>query len=633
MSGIAGIVHFDGKPVEPDLMRKMIAVMAHRGPDGSDCWVDGPVALGQCLLHATPESRREKQPLTNDDGSLVLVMDGRVDNREELADRLAGKGLPLRDDSDAERVLRAYEAWGDSCPGYLLGDFSLAIWDNRNQTLFCARDHFGVKPFYYHYSNGLFAFASETKGLLACPEIPRRLNEARIADYLVNSLEGVDKVCTFYEDISRMPPAHTLTVAAGKIRLQGYWEPQPQPELRLGSDAEYEAAFLEVFRSAVACRLRSATPPAAMLSGGLDSSSVVGLARQRLPKESPLLTFSAVAKNTIDCVESQSIESVLALGGVMPTRVYPDEIESFHEAFDVFEKRQDEPFDSWMVIPLLMYAACRRQGCKTLLDGVPGDEVMSLPGQYIAGLLRRGRIFRACSEAAGMAKVYADYGYSAERLLGGYLRSALIPDWARRLRRRRRGPRIALQVAKEAMINPEWAKRIDLPARLERLSVSTRTPISADLQGLHAYALRSAYLTVGIERYDRVASTFGVEPRHPLLDKRFVEFSLSLPWSQKIRCGWPKSILRRASEAFVPQGIRWRTPGTNLAWLFSAALIASRYSQISEFLTQQTPGLARYMDRGVLRNVHAEDRHRSDKRDRAWHIFSLGQWLNNQTFD
>ena len=161
MSGIAGIIHFDGKPVEPGLIEKMTSAMAHRGPDGIHHWVKGSVALGQCMLRTTPESLEEHQPLTNEDESLVLVMDGRVDNWEELRRELLARGAVLRNRSDAELVLRAYETWGRDCLAHIDGDFALVIWDARRREAFCARDRVGNKPFHYQLQGETFVFASE----------------------------------------------------------------------------------------------------------------------------------------------------------------------------------------------------------------------------------------------------------------------------------------------------------------------------------------------------------------------------------------------------------------------------------------------------------------------------------------
>jgi asparagine synthase (glutamine-hydrolysing) len=149
MSGIAGVIHFDDAPVDLGLIETMTSAMAYRGPDGLHHWVEGSVALGQCMLRTTPESLEESQPLTNEDQSLVLVMDGRVDNWEELRRELLSCGAVLRNRADAELVLRAYEIWGRDCLAHIDGEFALVIWDVRRREAFCARDRFGSKPFYY----------------------------------------------------------------------------------------------------------------------------------------------------------------------------------------------------------------------------------------------------------------------------------------------------------------------------------------------------------------------------------------------------------------------------------------------------------------------------------------------------
>jgi asparagine synthase (glutamine-hydrolysing) len=183
MSGITGLYNLDGRPADDLLLRRMAAAIEHRGPDGIRYWVNGPVGLGHLMLQSTPESAHEKQPLANGDATLCLTLDGRVDNRSELRHGLESRGFSPRDDSDAELVLRAYECWGEGCPNRLLGDFAFAIWDAGKRQLFCARDHVGVSPFYYHRSASLFAFGSEIRSLLALSgsPAPERIQGRRLS--------------------------------------------------------------------------------------------------------------------------------------------------------------------------------------------------------------------------------------------------------------------------------------------------------------------------------------------------------------------------------------------------------------------------------------------------------------------
>ena len=184
MSGIVGLIHHDGRPVSFEELRGMLDVMSYRGPDGRRVWNDGPTGLGHAMLHTTPESLAEAPPLVSRNGNVVITADVRLDNRRELISKLGppeGEAI-----GDGQLILSAYERWGEDCPKHLIGDFAFAIADRRTQTLFCARDHFGVKPFYYCNSGEMFAFASELKGILSLSNIPRILDEVAVGDYLTS---------------------------------------------------------------------------------------------------------------------------------------------------------------------------------------------------------------------------------------------------------------------------------------------------------------------------------------------------------------------------------------------------------------------------------------------------------------
>ena len=276
MSGIAGIIHFDGRPVEPGQVEAMTAAMHYRGPDGIHHWRRGNVALGQCMLRTTPESLEETQPLTNEDESLVLVMDGRVDNWEELRRELLGKGAVLRTRADAELVLRAYEVWGRDCLPHIDGDFALVIWDARRQEAFCARDRMGNKPFTWHWTGKTLYFASEQQAILRQPSVAQVLNEDMVAEYL--AAQWFSRTETLWQGILRLDAAHTMVVTPSGPTLSRYWAPDLQASLSFRSDQEcaehYRALLFDVVR-----RLsRSIHPVACEVSGGLDSSAIFAVA-------------------------------------------------------------------------------------------------------------------------------------------------------------------------------------------------------------------------------------------------------------------------------------------------------------------------------------------------------------------
>jgi len=184
MSAIAGVLRLDGAPADAGLIGRMLDSMSHRGPDGRGMWTSGAVALGHLARHTTPESTTEHQPLAAEDGTLVLVFDGRVDNRDELVRRLDADGVPVRHGTDAEIVLRAWQRWGAECPDRILGDFAFALWDAPHRLLFCARDIVGIRPFCYRVTARGVQFASEPQALLQDADFSPRPNEGMVAEHL-----------------------------------------------------------------------------------------------------------------------------------------------------------------------------------------------------------------------------------------------------------------------------------------------------------------------------------------------------------------------------------------------------------------------------------------------------------------
>ena len=187
MSGICGVVHFDGAPVDPKVLRQMAEVVAYRGPDGIRYWIDGNVGLAHLALNATPEALRERQPLPSVDGLTCLTADARVDNRSELVRTLTSKGcLQQKDPTDADLILAAYRCWGEACPEHIIGDFAFAIWDGHNRWMFCARDPFGVRPLHYSQVGQTLCVASEAQQVLQHPAMPWRLDEVAMANHPVS---------------------------------------------------------------------------------------------------------------------------------------------------------------------------------------------------------------------------------------------------------------------------------------------------------------------------------------------------------------------------------------------------------------------------------------------------------------
>jgi asparagine synthase (glutamine-hydrolysing) len=293
MSAIAGMFRPQGPDVSSSDVERMTEALRELGPDSCGIWCDDRIGFGHRMLHTTPESLEETLPCFHPAARLAITADARLDNRAELIEALGLRDRREAEVTDSDLLLAAYERWGASSLDRLVGDFAYAIWDGRRRQVFCARDHFGVKPLYYYRSGKLFAFATGIHALFEVGGVRRRLNRARVAAFLQGDHE--DKAATFFEEILRLPPAHFLTVRAEGAELRQYWRLDPTREVRRRSNEEYAEEYRALFVEAVRSRLRSALPVGSTLSGGLDSSSVASAARNLLRERGsgPLHTFSA----------------------------------------------------------------------------------------------------------------------------------------------------------------------------------------------------------------------------------------------------------------------------------------------------------------------------------------------------
>ncbi|WP_298470079.1 asparagine synthase-related protein [uncultured Erythrobacter sp.] len=573
MSGICGIVALNGKPVGEAELGGMVAALEQRGPDRSNAWLSGSTAFGHTLLATTPEALTETLPLTHQPTGCTITADARLDNREDL---IASIGTPDAI-GDGELILRAYLKWGTGCADHLLGDFAFAIWDPREELLLCARDLIGMRQLNYHLEPGkLFAFATEPEAILRHPDVPRRINEGRIGDFL-EDLEAYDLTSTFFDGIHRLPPAHAMILRDDGLRIWKYGDLAPQPLLKLPNDGAYAEAFLDVFTDAVRARLRSPDPVGSMLSGGMDSGSVTAVASQLLKQsgQPPLETFSAIGTDE-DCRETRTIKAAQIIDHIDPQSVSLADMDAYREDLQRLVRDCIEPFDGHMTLLFAVYLAASREGRKVVLDGVGGDTTLGTQN-LIAWHLRRGHFIQAWKEATGEERFWEHPDPAWKTLLRG-AGQTFVPKSLREARRalmRRRGNAAAHVTS---LLDPDFAARIGIEERKQRNAAHVTMP-TGDGQADRARRMLHPYVTVARERYDRVASAMAIEPRDPFLDRRVMEFCLSLPADQLQKGGWPKTILRRSMEGCLPDSVRWRAGKEHLGWDFTSGLWQSASAQ------------------------------------------------------
>jgi asparagine synthase (glutamine-hydrolysing) len=570
MSGIVGIFHFDGRPVPTERLAEALARLQHRGPDGAETWTGNGVGLGHLAFHTTPEAELERQPHHTADGHCVLVADARIDNRAEL-DRELGLRERLGALTDAGLIMAAYERWGEGCAVRLIGDFAFAIWDGRERRLFCARDHAGVRPFYYHYApGGRFVFSSEMKGILAFG-VPEEVNRERIADYLANIV--YDDEYTFYRHISRLPPAHTLTVSAEGIRLQRYWALDPDREIQYASDEEYAEAFRDVFTEAVRCRVRAPDPVGLTLSGGLDSSAVACVAQRLLTEggRPPLHTFSNVFNLVPECDERPYIEAVLSEGRYVSHYIAADEATYPLSSIAPMVRALDRPFAApGISTSELLRRRLVQEGVRVVLNGHGGDEVVSRAGLYLKEMALRGEwrgLFREIAQLPGEdtggtpGRMWFRYIlYGTERWLGRYphtypLRRP-IRAW---INRSHGGEATGTERSQNALryVSRALAAEVDLAERYRaayRGLGGTADTVREEQYTVLVHPIQ----TLAHEVLSEVHAAAGVEERVPFWDRRLLEFCLALPVEQKRRNGYGRYILRQALRTELPNSVRDR---------------------------------------------------------------------------
>lgn len=633
MSGIAGVFCFDGAPAPVAAVEAMTRAMAARGPDGINVWAEGSVALGHCMLRTTPESQGEVQPLVSDDGDLVLVMDGRIDNRGDLVAALGASGVRIEartdDVTDAALVLQCFRLWGDDFAARLLGDFALAIWSRRRGELLCVRDHLGVRPFYWHRGPNFVAFASADEALLQVPGVPAVVNEEFVAYALYYPFAPRDPNAGWLKGIQRLPPGSSLKLdRAGTERCKRYWQLQPQPELRLARDQDYVEAFDELFGQAVAACARCSGEVGVMLSGGIDSASVAAVMRDATGR--PARVYSAARKGESPaCEETRNIKAIVRHLGADARYLPVPEFDGMVTVEDLrrFAWGQSHPTSNSILLPAMVYLMAQRTGCRVVLDGIDGDLATWTPTRYLTGHLRAGQWTTAWREAR-LASANNTYLQSRPpwAILGAAAWEAWVPAALRGLKARLwdPGPR---QQFRDSLIAPQFARRVGVRERLLETRAEALRVSRLGLQEQHIWALNGG-ITRGTEGFDRVAGHFGIEPRHPWLDRRLIEFMVRLPLDQKVRGGWTKSLVRRSMSARLPTDVAWHRGKSHLGFELSQRLLNDS-GQLEKLTPDNLGALAPYVDRPSWQpGLTAGARNQGYAMDRILGILALRNWAD-----
>ena len=544
MSGIAGIIHFDGKPVEPGLIEKMTSAMAHRGPDGIHHWVQGSVALGQCMLRTTLESSAEILPQTDITGQLAIVADARIDNRQELISTLGLQNIESSALSDSELILHAYQKWRADCVKQLLGDFTFVIWDRHHQTIFCARDHFGIKPFYYRQVQQSFYFSSEIGALLTTEHNTLRFNESALGDFFLFGY-NTDAASTFFQGIECLTPAHTLQITAARKTISSYWTLPTEGNIRYRRIDDYIQHFRELLATAVNDRVYS-TNTGVLLSGGMDSSAVAAMAARGRDEHAPdanLKAYTFTAHGIFPADQEGRYAGQIAAHLNCPIRYYPiDHCPLFDRWDQPFYHPQEPTYYPFSAGRLELFQQMNQDGVRVVLSGEGGDPLLATDPTYFINLFKHRKWNEFLREISGYLRLNRSL-----RGLGGRTLFRSDPDkpWA---------------PAFPDWLQPHFVSNYQLRERwsqhYQQTPASHAEPLNRRSAAIAELGVESASYWSRIFEEDRSAK-MALDFRYPFFDLRLIEYALSIP----AFLARNKNILRRTVAAYLPPAI-WQRPKT-----------------------------------------------------------------------
>ena len=556
MSGIFGIFNRNGKPVDSKIVDTMLGAMSYWKPDAKGTYIDDSVALGHTMLWNTPESKYEHFPLKKD--AYVLTMDARIDNRNKLLNELDLPDCSMSEIGDSEFILAAYRKWGEECSKYLLGDFAFVIWDEKKKQLFCARDHVGIKQFYYYLENGIFVFSNDIKSLMNFGLISKEINDEAIVNQIVYAHLQSNSY-TFYKNVFKLPPAHNLIITNKKIIKKSYWKISDGPKVTYKNIDECAVKLRNLITQSIYDRMRSSYPITSHLSGGIDSSSISVIASRKLREDNQkLLAFNWLHKpsdkDDLNYYEWSNSKTIAEL----------EEIDHHYvslnaqDIYDYMESNKISDGDSsqfWYEVPVRKHA--QQKGSRTILSGWGGDDFVSYFGaSYFSNIfLEEGFLKLIKIEKSYVCKKSQDK--CLRRLIKSIYKWVIIPLMPRSFYCFVTRTHCS-EIKKSAI---EFTQKEYLPILEKELNqylkynnvFQSRETIGKDMLANYKFG----HLQARIESWAAASKINRLEYAYPLLDKRIIEFMMQVPTKFFVCEGKGRYLFRSAMKNIVPDHILW----------------------------------------------------------------------------
>ena len=557
MCGICGKVDFNGRNVPEELIRRMSSTLLHRGPDAGGVYTGGRVGLGHRRLSVIDLSSAANQPMANEDGSIRIVFNGEIYNYQELKKNLQKQGHLFSSDSDTEVILHLYEEEGPECVKRLRGMFAFAIWDDRKESLFLARDRVGKKPLYYHLDDNCLIFASEIKAILQDSDVNKKPDIIAIHHYL--TYQCVPSPFSAFEGIKKLPPSHYLLCKDKKVHIKRYWKLSYMPKYAVTSgveEREVEEELLEKLKEAVKIRLVSDVPLGVFLSGGIDSSAIVALMTAMTDK--PVKTFSIGFKS--EAHDERRYARVVA------ERFGTEHAEFVvePEATEILPKliwHYNEPFADQSAIPTYYVAKLAREYVTVALTGDGSDEMFAGYERYVANEI--ARVSRRYVPAALVKKILP----FVMMLPQGNDLNSLVWKLKRFLQEYTKTPEIS-NASWNCHFSHEMKQGLyssDLWARVS--SIDSFDLIMKEYNDTDAETFLDKTLYADVMTYlpddllvkvDVASMAHALEARSPFLDHELMEYVAKIPSALKLKRRMTKYILKKALKGILPGEITSR---------------------------------------------------------------------------
>lgn len=619
MCGISGQLYFDPEcRVDESSLKAMTDKIISRGPDDEGFYINKNVGFGFRRLSII-DLHTGHQPLCNEDQSVWIVFNGEIFNYLELRKELISKGHVFKTKTDTETIVHLYEEYGRDCVKHLRGMFAFAIWDERKRKLFCARDRFGIKPFYYHLSGERFVFGSEIKAILGAEHIPHDLDYHALDSYF--TYQYITDDLSIYSSIKKLRPSHTLEIGlatrgAPEIKSTRYWDICFAPD-ESRSEAQWCEELDAMLSEVVRMRMISDVPLGAFLSGGIDSSSVVAMMARH--SGNPIKTFSIGFKEAA----FNELEYARAVARKFGTEHHEQIIEP--ESVDLLPRlisAYDEPFSDSSAIPTYYVSKFAREHVTVALSGDGGDELFAGYDAY-PKLLKIHR--------------YNALPDSVNKVIWGAVHKC-IPAWVK-------GHGLAYHLSKDRnlvgayfsvwtqpermrLYKPELSKRIGRDmAENYKIGLIHHSKAGDYLSRMQELDMRTFLVDDVLTKVDRVSMVNSLEVRVPLLDHKLAELSFRIPSRLKYKNGEMKFILKKTMEKHLPEAVlSHKKQGFTIP--LSMWFKDSLKSYVHERLFGTNSKLADYVDMGYARKIVIDnERGMRSSYQKVWSLIVLDAWL------